>query len=125
MMKQSGKALLAIVVLASAMTVGCSQVMNDYSGSGRTGWKIAHTQDNVPTKIRYSFRYEIDGSGTPSHWLHLYNGYDTPVKISYKIYFTSQVPQFYDQYIFTKKEAVIPFSASEPAKVEIVRIIEQ
>jgi len=124
-MKPSGRALLAIVVLALAMNFGCGPIRPDMISTGRTSWKVAANQDNVPTKIRYSIKYEHDGAGTSHYWVYLYNGYDKPVIISYKLYFSGKIPELYDQYIFTKKETLATSSSSEPAKVEILKIVEQ
>jgi len=125
MMPRSRWAFLVVTAVVFAMSFGCSAFMGG-NGERRTNWETAFNENNAPTKIKYSFGVAFDRSGYQFNYVYLYNGYDKPLKIYYKIYFSAREPLFGDHYLYTKKETmVLGMVHWEPAKVVIIKLVEQ
>lgn len=121
-MKRSGFGVVA--VLALFLASACSAVRG--GGERRTDWEVAYDLSGNPTKIRYSFGLISDGGVSVNHAVYLFNGYDKPLKIHYKVYFSARTPYFGDQSVYNGREAfAVGMGGFQPERVVIMGMEEE
>ena len=121
-MKNISDILFIILIFLIA---GCHAGLWDDRGET----KIAYDQNGAPTKIEYTnyTQYYTQGGAHPSYGqddgLFLNNGYDKPVEISFKVYYSDSEPVCcYKIYIYSNKE--VRFSiAGTIVKIELTSIV--
>jgi hypothetical protein len=120
-MKNINKVIIIIFLLLAGCTGGIDRHKQyDYQS---TDWIVANDQDGVPTGIYYAILTRYNYGIFDEYGITLYNGYETPKEIYYKVYFTTREPAYYNQYIYSLKKLNFQgFSCYVPVKVEIIKL---
>ena len=107
----------------AVLLVGCISDRNQKSRYENSEWIIANDLNGVPTKIQYCITIEY-ADGVP-YWygISLQNGYDKPLEIYFKVYFSTSSPENYSQYLYTNKGKEWAVRGRiEIQKVEIIKL---
>ena len=107
----------------AVLLVGCISDRNQKSRYENSEWIIANDLNGVPTKIQYCITIEYT-DGVP-YWygISLQNGYDKPLEIYFKVYFSTSSPENYSQYLYTNKGKEWAVRGRiEIQKVEIIKL---